>query len=987
MLRTLARLLIVLLLLVPAATVSGQADNLMGRPVAEIRVTVEGRWRRDVDVDRVLETRMGAPLSQKDVRESIVHLMAMGRFEDVRVSADALGEGVRLTYDLVPLRSVKDFVFRGDLGLSARQLRRVLTERYTRIPSASRAQEMANALEAFYHGHGYLNAAVDPKVEPSADGKGIVLVFEVRAGPRARVGAATVEGAPGGNADTVLSKLGLQRGSTFDRDELERRITKYLTELQSRGYYNARVEPELAYSENRERVDVAIRMSAGSRVQILFTGDALTEATRAEAERLRQEGTTDEDSLEDSQRRIEDGLRAQGYRDATVTFDRVQRPSGQEQILFTVDRGRQYQVASVEVTGNDQLPLTTIRPNPRLVNGQLFVKSRLDLDIATMTEIYRRQGFRDVKTTWAVSARQGAEAQLDVRIRVTEGPRTTIADIAFEGQTLPEATLRGRVGTKRGDPYYQPAIANDRDSVLLEYLNRGYQQAAVEVRESVSADGREASLRFVVHEGTQTFVDHVLVVGNVRTKTAVIEREISLRPGMPISVMQLAEAQRRLSALGLFRRVEVRTLQHGAETRKDVLVVVEEAPPTTIGYGGGLELLGRLRKQGDNAVTRYEVTPRGFFEIGRRNLWGKNRSVNLFTRVAIRASDQVASSEQTASTPSTPVIAPLDDTSSGFREYRVLGAYREPRVFGTSVDLSVSALADQAIRSSFDFRRSQLLVEGSHRFGPQVSLAGRYTLSRSKIFNARIAQDDQLYVDRLFPQVRLSSFSGTITRDTRNDLIEPSRGTLMLFDGTLAARRLGSEVGFTKGVIQAFAFKRIPALGQTVLAMGVRIGLARAYARYVPDLDDRGEPVLDANRQPVLIKVEDIPASERFFAGGDNTLRGFETDRLGAPTALDRNGVSNGGNALLLWNTELRFPILPNLGLGGVVFADVGNVFLRVGDMDLGQLRTGIGTGIRWGSPVGPLRIDFGWKVRRHTFLNGEREGRFRAYFAIGQAF
>jgi outer membrane protein insertion porin family len=286
------------------------------------------------------------------------------------------------------------------------------------------------------------------------------------------------------------------------------------------------------------------------------------------------------------------------------------------------------------------------------------------------------------------------------------------------------------------------------------------------------------------------------------------------------------------------------------------------------------------------------------------------------------------------------------------------------------VDLAFTAVAEQAIRSSFDFKRGQAILEASHRFGRTISLAGRYALGRTQLFNERIAEDDVLTIDRIYaPGVRLSSFSASIARNTRDDAADPTRGTLLLLDGTLAARKLGSEVGFLKTTVQAFTYHALPKLHGAVLALGARVGLATGFAQVTPE----GE--------------SDLPASERFFAGGDTTVRGFAQDRLGAAEVLDRNGVSNGGNALLVCNGELRFPLLQRLGLGGAAFVDVGNVFARINDLDLARLRTGLGVGIRWRSPVGPLRVDFGWKVSPRRFENGTREPRFSPYISIGQAF
>jgi outer membrane protein assembly factor BamA len=427
-----------------------------------------------------------------------------------------------------------------------------------------------------------------------------------------------------------------------------------------------------------------------------------------------------------------------------------------------------------------------------------------------------------------------------------------------------------------------------------------------------------------------------------------------------------------VSALGLFRRVQLTPLERNAGNHRDLLVAVEEAPVNTIGYGGGLE--GSLRLK-TNAATglpeeKLDLAPRGFFEVGRRNLWGKNRAVSFFARGAIRTSDQFNTDQAPADS------ATMEDTGAGFREYRVMGTYREPRFLNLPVDLVVAAALDQAIRSTFDFNRRQVNVEASHRFSTGFTVAGRYLFGHTRLFNERIDPESQLNVDRVFPKVRLSTISGSAVVNTRDDAFEPTRGLLTAFDMTFAPRAIGSEVGFIKASWQGYAYRQVPKTRGLVLAGGVRVGLAKGARQIAYDEDGR----------PVFINQE-LPASERFFAGGDTTVRGWALDRLGSESVLDANGVSNGGNGLLIFNGELRFPFWKRKSLGGAVFIDVGNVFAKVGDIDFGQLRSGAGFGIRWRSPVGPLRMDFAWKLHPITFENGQPENHFAWYVTIGQAF
>jgi outer membrane protein assembly factor BamA len=176
-----------------------------------------------------------------------------------------------------------------------------------------------------------------------------------------------------------------------------------------------------------------------------------------------------------------------------------------------------------------------------------------------------------------------------------------------------------------------------------------------------------------------------------------IRREVTLQPGAPLSYAELTESQRRISALGLFRRVRITQLDHGEADRRDLLVTVEEAPATTVGYGGGVEGGRRLRQEesSGDATEVFEVAPRGFVEYARRNLFGRNQSISVFARASLRTKA------------STTSVAEGEEEPSGYalRDYRLLGTYRVPRFLGTSNDLLITGFLEQGLRSSFNFAR------------------------------------------------------------------------------------------------------------------------------------------------------------------------------------------------------------------------------------------------------------------------------------------
>jgi outer membrane translocation and assembly module TamA len=183
-------------------------------------------------------------------------------------------------------------------------------------------------------------------------------------------------------------------------------------------------------------------------------------------------------------------------------------------------------------------------------------------------------------------------------------------------------------------------------------------------------------------------------------------------------------------------------------------------------------------------------------------------------------------------------------------------------------------------------------------------------------------------------------------------------------------------VGLVKTFFTAQAFRTLPHTDHVVLAGNARLGLAAGFPRAaIVGTDEDGAPIFGT--------VEDLPASERFFAGGD-TMRGFALDQLGAPSTIDSDGFPIGGNALVIVNAELRVPV--HGGFGVVGFFDTGNVFARTNDINFGELRSALGFGVRYKSPIGPIRVDLGFKLGRHT-IAGRLEDLTAFHISLGQAF
>ncbi|MCC7417438.1 MAG: BamA/TamA family outer membrane protein [Acidobacteria bacterium] len=978
-----AALAAALLVLVARAT-SAEVSDYLGRTVSAVRLEIEGVGVADPNLLGVVETRAGARLSMMDVRESIAHLFSLGRFDDVEVQASRDGDRVALRYALTPIHTIARIAFDGEVerpGIDAGDLRRAIGARFGGSPSARRAGDAGLLVAEQLQARGYLRPLVTPRVLVDHASERATLTFTIVPGPRTTIGQVDITGVPEPLRRSVLGELDIVPGMPYERDALTARTDAFVARRRARGYYEAAITIGVVLVDDDRRVNLTLNVAVGPRVRVAFAGDPVPADLRETFVPIEREGSSDEDLLEDSSHRIEEYFRTLGYQDARAPYAR--RETGGELLLtFTVARGPQYRVSRVEVAGNASVPLGELAPMLRLREGQPFSSSAMEADRRAIELLYHRRGFaaarvdadfeRDVEAAPAADPARGQPTR--VRIAIHEGPQATVASVRLDGnRSVGDAELREAISLDAGQPFFPPQLAADRDRMQLLYANRGYAAARVEVRSELSGDGARADVTFAIQEGPRILVDHVLIVGNVRTRADIIERELAIKPGDPLGLEALTESQRRLSLLGLFRRTRLTELRHGDETTRDLVVTVEESPVTTVDYGGGIEAGEVLRAADDGGFARTELdlSPRAFFGIGRRNLFGKNRSINLFGRISPHLSGSTGRLTTSAG-------------ALGFTEYRLLASFREPRVFETGADASLTAVLEQQRRASFNFARQSFIAEAGRRFTPAFGASGSYQIQQTRLFPFQtIAPSEQLLIDRLFPQLRLSSASGSVTRDTRDDPIEPASGGYLSATGQVAARAIGSEVGFVKTLLVAQAFRTLPRTARVVLAGNLRVGLAAGFARDVARVDEEGNVIVGPDGAPIVDRVKDLPASERFFAGGD-TMRGFALDQLGAPGTIDARGFPVGGRALLVANAELRVPLRG--GLGAVGFVDAGNVFARPRDFAPGDVRTAAGFGLRYRSPIGPIRVDLGFKLQRET-VAGRRERPTAIHVSLGQAF
>jgi outer membrane protein assembly factor BamA len=934
--------------------------RMVGRTVSAVRLDIEGTPTRAPELIALIDVRVGQPLDLSALRVSLMQLFSAGRFENVSVRGVDNGSGVVLVFDLVPVHPIEGVEFRGQTGLSRPMLERELRQRFGGWPASTQIDAAARAVERVLEEEGFRSAKATSAIETTHAPERAMLVLTIDAGPLAVVRSASVDGQSPLSEKDILSRVGVRVGEAYRPREIDTGLDGIIETLRTRGYYEATVSHARdVVSDDGRSVDVHIAVDAGGLVTLKFTGDAVP-GNLNDLVPVRREGSADSDLLEDSVRRIESALRREGYWKAQAAFTRTDSPSG-TLITINVIRGERYRFDRLDVSGNTAMATDAIETMIDVQPDSVFDGSKIARGIAAIRAAYLLKGYAAASVVAAASelppTKPGGEPRVVERITIDEGPLTLVGEVAVIGATaLTRAEITAVMRLQSGGPFVAGFVPADRDAIKDQYDQRGYSSAVVDVRPQISDDRQTASVTVeVVAEGPRTVLDRVIIVGNRRVSQATILAAVApLKQGQAIGTADRIDLQQRLASLGLFRRINIAEAPHAdGELGTDLVITVEESPATTIAPGAGIEAGFRQRSAaGGGTVSKLEVSPRASLEFGRSNLWGKNRSLSLFSGVSLRPIDD----------PGNPT---RDGKCCGFSEYRVITSFREPRLFGWNADGLVSVSAEQAIRSSFNFSRRAGSLQMLRRFTRLTTYVASYSLQRVELSNQRIEENDQLLVDRLFPQIRLSVLSSSLLHDTRNDAIAPGGGVLLSADADVAARAIGSQVGFAKVYFQAFTYHRLPNTPRVVLAGAARLGLVRGFVRTVG-----GQ------------RVEDVPASQRFFSGGGTTVRGFQLDRLGTPAILNADGLSNGGNGLLLFNAEVRTSLSASIGVVG--FVDAGNVFARVHDISLADLRPTIGTGLRFRSPIGPLRLDVGWKLGGLRVTDNRR---WEFHFSIGEAF
>jgi outer membrane protein insertion porin family len=545
---------------------------------------------------------------------------------------------------------------------------------------------------------------------------------------------------------------------------------------------------------------------------------------------------------------------------------------------------------------------------------------------------------------------------------INKGPKSIISSVVVRGNTMFSASeLRELAPISAGEPFYADKVREGARKIRDFYAERGRLEARTDVI-ILDLPGDCVNLIYQVTEGERSVAREVVVTGQTMTRHGAIRRFLDFGSGDVLTPKLLRNAERDLYATGAFREVIVRAAAYPngpggpVETRR-VTVNVAETDPLSLYY-----LLGYSTDEG----------PRATIQFTHSNLFDRLLLGTLRLRGSLE--EQLA---QIQLTDLRPWGTRWQTTFSAFYQRD-----SDVRTFARRklIDEDVEPSSEGR---SFGINRFVGFIQTQRRLGDRMALRFRYSLQNVKLFNLENIPD--IEVTRNEPSLRLSEFSTGFTRETRDNALLPTRGQLFSFDHSLAARELGGNESFNKFFGEYQRYDTPAALRGTTIAVAARVGLAGLYR--LKDRDGDGI-ISEAERR--------LPISERFFAGGATTLRGFRFEEAGPQGVLEpRNPnelptlVPIGGDALVIFNLELRFPLSRRLRL--VPFYDLGNVFRRVSDINVAGMTNSVGLGLRFNTPIGPVGFDYGYLIDPPFFITAsgarlyQRRGAF--HIRIGQSF
>jgi len=933
-----------------------QATDLIGRPIVDIQF-VPGTPLDADDLAAAQTLQKGEPLEARDIASTIDGLFATGRFEDIVAEAEASGSGVIVRFRTKNRWFVSGVTVEGKTPLPPSRGQLINSAQVT-LGAPFAEDDVKKAVDSMKHlldSNGLYDAQVTPTVNRDPEVQQVFLTFTVKPGKRAKYEAPILQGAPNLSESAILRATGWRIPIVhWWRQVTESRTRKgvhgLLSKYQKDDRLKARVDIEkLDYDSEHRKVRPTLKIEPGPKVKVRAVEAKVSKGTLKKYVPIFQESSVDNDLLVEGRRNLSNYFQSQGYYDVDVDYRVLPPQNDLETIEYVITKGQRYKVVDVSIVGNKYFTTETIRERmfmtPAAFNLRRgrYSEAFQRKDEENIANLYRSNGFRDVNVSVVVDRNyQGKTGRIGVVVRIDEGPQWLVDDVAIEGvaQVDPKE-LRQVLASQTGQPFSETSLASDRNQMLLHYYEQGFPEADLKSSWRPSAAPNHVNVTYAITEGDRKYVREILMTGLRDTRKRLVNKQVFLHAGDPLSPVLQTDIQKRFYDLGVFARVDTAIENADGETNhKYVLYNFEEANRYTVAIGIGAQI-ARFGTPSTTSLSSPGGTtgfsPQVSMDVSRLNFLGIGHTVTL-----------------------RGIYSSIEKKGSL--------TYLAPRF--QNVDgrnITFTALYDDSLNvRTFASRRAEASIQISQKLSKPTTALFRYAYRRVSVSNVVIPV---LLIPQLLAPARIGIVSANIAQDRRDDPSDPHRGIYNTADVGLASKVFGSNRSFGRVLLRNATYHKITS--NMTLARQTQFGVISPFAAPAG-----------------LSAQQSVPLPERFFGGGADSLRAFPYNQAGprdVGNALVENGpVSEptgfplGGNALLFNNFELRFPLIGE-NIQGVAFHDMGNVYSTLGkvslrfkqrnvqDFDYGV--HAVGLGVRYKTPIGPIRVDLAYSINPPAYV------------------
>lgn len=616
-----------------------------------------------------------------------------------------------------------------------------------------------------------------------------------------------------------------------------------------------------------------------------------------------------------------------GYPMVDVKYEiDVDKETNKARITVTIDEKVRVKVSSVNITGNKAIKTDVIRKilatKPAwLFNPGIFKDDVLQDDVDRIKSLYDDIGFLDAEVKTKLDYKEDGTI-LNITFEINEGRQYLVGDVKINGNLVfQEKDIRSRITMKSGKPFSAKVLRQDAAAIRQYYYQFGYMNVVIDIERNLDEPTGKINLNYNIDAKEPVYVGKIEIRGNLKTKDIVIRRELRIYPGEKFNGDKIRRSKERIYNLGFFENVSFDTEPTETPDIQSLIVTVKETKTGEFSFGGGYSSIDML-------IGFVEVTQRNFDIMNFPTFTGGGQNLTL--------------------------RAELGMVRNNFN----IG-WTDPWIFGFPYSFGFDAYRTSHLKNSdvgwfYDETRTGGDVRLGKEFTDYLRGSLLYRLEDVDIENVdgNSSQDFKNEQGSNW----ISSLTLELTQDTRDNIYNPGRGYMIgasvedaggIFLGDKDFVKITASAAFYHTFFEAF-----------VLELKGRTGWAKPYNG-----------------------TSDVPIYERFYAGGANTIRGYKERRVGPRDPGSDEPI--GGEAILLGNAELTFPVYEKL-IKGAIFFDVGNVWRRTGDyMVTGDYKAGAGVGVRVKTPLGPVRVDWGYPLVKD--YQDSRTGEF--YFSMSRGF